>query len=621
MTEKEKKRSARPPSLAGGIKVIKKYAAALPDHAGVYRMLNTAGETLYVGKAKSLKKRVQSYTRIRQMPVRLQRMVAETAAMTHGETATEAEALLLEANLIKKLKPRYNILMRDDKSFPYIAITEDHDFPRVTKHRGAKKKGRRYFGPFAGAGDVNRTLTLLQKAFQLRNCTDHDFAGRSRPCLQYQIRRCTAPCVGYVTQKDYAAQVKTAEDFLSGKTAKIQKYFAVKMQQASDAMDFEQAAEYRDRIRALTAVQSQQHLHAAGLKDADLAALVRQEGRCCVLVSFYRGGQYYGRHAFFPRHDLDAAPQEVMTAFLMQFYESHPAPAEIYLNIRPQEKTTLEEALSLRAEKQVKIFVPQRGAKKALVDQAELQAAAQAREKAAAGATQKRLLEKLAEFLGITTIPQRIEVYDNSHISGRHAVGAMIVAGAEGFLKQHYRKFNIAGTRLAGGDDYAMMREVLRRRFARALKEETALPDLVILDGGKGQLSAGAEIFAELDIRNIALIAVAKGKERNAGREKIFLPGQAPPLILPENDAVLHFIQRLRDEAHRFAIGAHRTRRKNAAEKSPLDEIPGIGARRKQALLKHFGSARAVAEAGLADIAAVDGISAALAKKIYEYFR
>lgn len=621
-----KKHDAVPASLAEGIKIIKKFAAGLPPDPGVYRMLDYSGAALYIGKARDLKKRVQSYTRAQQLTVRLARMVAQTARMEFTVTATEAEALLLETNLIKKLKPHYNILMRDDKSFPYIAITADHDYPRVLKHRGAKQKNRDYFGPFAGAGDVNRTLALLQKAFQLRNCTDHDFATRSRPCLQYQIKRCTAPCVGYVTKEDYAAQVKLAEDFLTGKSAEIQKDFAAKMQQESDAMNFEKAAQYRDRIRALSAVQSRQGFHAAGLGDADIIVICRQEGRSCILSFFYRSGQYYGNHAFYPRHDVDAGEAEIMAAFLLQFYDSHPAPPEIYLNVKPQEQALIAAALSLRAEKNVTMLVPQRGRKRQMIEQAGIQAEKQCRTYVSGLATQKQLLKKLAEILGMEDAPARIEVYDNSHISGTNAVGAMIVAGEEGFQKQFYRKFNIAEGSLTAGDDYAMMRAVLRRRFARARKDDPdktggLWPDLVVLDGGRGQLSAGLEVFAELDIADVTLVAVAKGPERNAGREKIFLPGKAAPITLPEGDAVLHFIQRIRDEAHRFAIGAHRTRRKNAAHKTPLDDIAGIGAKRKKALLKHFGSARAVAEAAVADIAAVDGISHDMARKIYEYFR
>ncbi|MBL1148156.1 MAG: excinuclease ABC subunit UvrC [Pseudomonadota bacterium] len=621
-----KTREAVPPSLAEGIKIIKEFAAGLPLDPGVYRMLDKNGEALYVGKAKELKKRVQSYTRARQLTVRLARMVAETVRMEFTVTATEAEALLLETNLIKKLKPRYNILMRDDKSFPYIAITSDHDYPRVLKHRGAKRKNRDYFGPFAGAGDVNRTLALLQKAFMLRNCTDHDFATRSRPCLQYQIKRCTAPCVGYVSKEDYAAQVKMAENFLTGKSAEIQKDFAAKMQQESDAMNFEKAAQYRDRIRALSAVQSRQGFHAAGLQDADIIVIHQQEGRSCILSFFYRSGQYYGNHAFYPRHDVDAEDADVMTAFLLQFYESHPAPPEIYLNVKPREKNLIAQALSLQEEKKVAILVPQRGRKREMIEQAALQAEKQCRDYVSGLATQKQLLKKLAKILGLAAAPTRIEVYDNSHISGTNAVGAMIVAGEEGFQKQFYRKFNIAQGSLTPGDDYAMMREVLRRRFARVQKDDpdkskNLWPDLVILDGGKGQLSTGLAIFEELGIADVPIVAVAKGVERNAGREKIFLPGKAAPLSLPEGDAVLYFIQRIRDEAHRFAIGAHRTRRKNAAHKTPLDDIDGIGAKRKKALLKHFGSARAVSEAGIADIATVEGISHEMARKIYEYFR
>ena len=614
-----------PPALQNGIDVIRKFTSTLPNVPGVYRMLDKKRDVLYVGKAKDLKKRVQNYTHAARLTVRLQRMVSETTVMEFTQTATETEALLLETNLIKSMKPRYNILMRDDKSFPHIAITQEHDYPRVLKHRGKKKKGQKYFGPFAGAGDVNRSLAVLQKVFMLRDCTDNVFANRSRPCLQYQIKRCTAPCVDYVSKQEYAEQVQMAEDFLTGKSANIQKSFAKRMQQSSDDMDFEQAAVYRDRIRALTAVQAHQNLMGAGLEDADVIAINQQEGRSCILTFFYRGGQYYGNHAWYPKHSFEADVQEILSAFLPQFYESHPPPKNILLNVAPTEKKLLEEALSLQEEKAVKILVPQRGKKKEFMQQAERQAQKYCMEHVSRLSTQKQLLKKLAEILDLDAPPKRIEVYDNSHISGTNAVGAMIVVTEEGFSKQFYRKFNISSKTLTPGDDYAMMHEVLERRFTRAQKEDKdqskgLWPDLVILDGGKGQLSAGLSVFQDLSITTVPMVAVAKGVERNAGRERIFQPGKEAPICLPQNDAVLHFIQRIRDEAHRFAIGAHRVRRKNAAEKSPLDDIPGIGAKRKKALLMHFGSAKALVDASISDIEAVDGIHHEIAKKIYEYF-
>ncbi len=604
-----------------GIKIISDFVKTLPALAGVYRMLDNNDTVLYVGKAKNLKKRVGNYTHINRLSTRLQRMVSETVRMEYTQLRTEAEALLVETNQIKKLKPRYNILMRDDKSFPYIAITKDNNFPRVLKYRGAKQKQHKYFGPFASAGDVNRTLATLQKAFQLRDCTDNVFANRSRPCLQYQIKRCTAPCVDFVSKANYAKQVKLAEDFLLGKTVQIQKHFAKKMQIASDLMDFEQAAIYRDKIKALTAVQSYQNLSTQSLGNADVAVITKYEGKSCVLIFFYRAGQYYGNHASYPKHHIDDTSDKILSAFLLQFYESHPAPEHIYLNIELEEQGLIEEVISKSTDKNIQIAVPKRGKKKEIINKSVLQAESQCMKYVASLTSQKQLLGQLAELLNITKALKRVEVYDNSHISGTNAIGAMIVAGEEGFIKSAYRKFNIKSDNIVAGDDYAMMREVLTRRFEKA-QQDGLYPDLVILDGGLGQLNAGLEVFKQLNIniQDVSIIAVAKGVDRNAGRERIFIPNQAEPISLPKNDALLHFIQRIRDESHRFVIGAHRTRRKNSAKQSPLDEIKGIGAKRKKALLLHFGSAKSIAGAEIVDLEAVDGISKEIAIKLYEYF-
>lgn len=621
--------SERTSRLAGGIAVIKNHLDQLGGEPGVYRMLAADGEALYVGKAHNLRKRVATYTRPDRLPIRLQRMVAETASMEFVTTRSEVEALLLENNLIKQLAPRYNVLLRDDKTFPDILIRGDHEFPQIVKHRGARKQPGEYFGPFASAGAVNRTLNVLQRAFLLRNCSDGVFRNRSRPCLQYQIKRCSAPCVGYINEADYAATVSLAKDFLSGRSNAARDTLVAEMERASEALEFERAAQLRDRIKALALVQSQQDINVEGVSDADIIALAVDGGQTCIQVFFYRGGRNNGNRAYFPSHDRQMEIDDVLAAFLGQFYENRPPPREILLSHAPAEHTLLTEALSLRAERKVTLSIPQRGGRRMVVDHAANNARDALQRRLAEGASQRRLLEGLATLAGLDDPIERVEVYDNSHIGGTRAVGGMIVAGTEGFQKNQYRKFNIRtaieGGAESAGDDYAMTREVFERRFGRALKEDPerqsgTWPDLVIVDGGKGQLSSALEILSELGLEDsVPIMAVAKGPERNAGRERIHLPGR-DQIMLPPRDPVLYFIQRLRDEAHRFAIGSHRQRRAKDQVRSPLDEVPGVGARRKKALLLHFGSAKAVARAGARDLAQVDGISEALAQRIFSHF-
>ncbi|MFN3828010.1 MAG: excinuclease ABC subunit UvrC [Micavibrio sp.] len=611
--------------LERGVGVIRNFARSLPETPGVYRMLNKAGDVLYVGKAKALKRRVTSYTHVEKLPVRLQRMVAETVDMVFVHTHTEVEALLLESNLIKKLKPRYNVLLRDDKSFPYIMITRDHDFPLLTKHRGNQKQKADYFGPFASAAAVNHTVAILQRAFMLRNCADTVFANRSRPCLQYHIKRCTAPCVGKVTVAQYADQVRLAHDFLSGKSREVQEQFVQAMQTASENMDYEEAAKFRDRIKALTSIQSSQDVNISGLGDADIFGLYQDQGRSCVMVFFFRGGQNFGNRAYFPRHAADEATEDIMGAFLAQFYESKPVPREILLSHSPAEAALLEEALTSRVREryQVKISVPERGQKKRLIEQVIKNARDAMEREVLQLAGNDILREKLATILQMDEKPERIEIYDNSHIAGTNMVGGMVVAGPEGFRKNAYRKFNIREAEAS--DDYGMMREVMKRRFGRALEEgqgpDTAdWPDLVLIDGGLGQLSAVTEILQDLGVLDsFTLVSIAKGPDRNAGREKFFMNGREI-FQLPIDDPVLHYLQRLRDEAHRFAIGSHRARRSQQIASSPLDDVAGVGGKRKKALLLHFGSAQEVARAGVQDLAQVEGISRAMAQKIYDYF-
>ncbi|HEV2549320.1 MAG TPA: excinuclease ABC subunit UvrC [Stellaceae bacterium] len=636
-----------PTSLARGISIIREALRSMPPGPGVYRMLDRRGDALYVGKARSLKSRVVHYTNAGNLSTRLSRMVAETHAVEVVVTHTEVEALLLENNLIKRLMPRYNVLLRDDKSFPYIHLTGDHDFPRILKHRGARSAPGDYFGPFASAGAVARTVVALQRAFLLRSCSDSIFASRTRPCLLYQIKRCSAPCVGRIDKAGYERLLDEARGFLTGKSKEVQERLAAYMQELSDNLDFESAAFIRDRIRALTHVQGRQDISLDGIADADVIGAHQAGGHTCVQVFFFRAGQNWGNRAYFPSHDRQMPVEQVLSAFLGQFYENKLPPKLILLSHEPSELALLEEALATHAGGKVELAVPQRGDKRKLVEHALLNAREALGRRLSESATQQKLLEGVAQALGLEAPPQRIEVYDNSHIQGSHAVGAMIVAGPDGFVKNAYRKFTIRGARaapqgdlaaaiaasaepetsaaaLVPGDDYAMMREVLSRRFARAIKEDPTRekgtwPDLVLIDGGAGQLSSAQQVLADLGITDIPLAAIAKGPDRDAGRERFFRPGREP-FSLDTKDPVLYYLQRLRDEAHRFAIGTHRAKRTKAIGASPLDEIRGIGARRKKALLHHFGSARGVARAGLADLERVEGISKAVARRIYDHF-
>ncbi len=633
---------------ATGPEVIARYLKTLTNAPGVYRMIDARGNVLYVGKARNLKKRVQSYTRLRGQSNRIARMIMATAAMEFVTTETEAEALLLEANLIKRLKPRYNVLLRDDKSFPYILITGDHRAPQIVKHRGARKRKGEYFGPFANAGAVNRTINTLQRAFRLRNCTDAVYESRTRPCLLYQIKRCAAPCTGEISLADYGRLVAEARDFLRGQSDGVRRRLQRAMEAAAAELNYELAAEYRDRLAALAQVQQHQGINPKGIEEADVFAIHGEAGQFCIEVFFFRTGQNWGNRAYFPRADKSLAPAEVLDAFIAQFYNDKPVPRLILLSHDVASRALLAEALGVRAGYKVALHVPQRGLKRALVAQALENARQALARRLAQSLSQRRLLEGVARAFGLGAPPRRIEVFDNSHIQGSHAVGAMIVAGRDGFVKSQYRKFNIKSLTLTPGDDYAMMREVLRRRFSRLIKEhgvggEPAIadetisgdgsdqvdsesgeglppwPDLVLIDGGGGQLSAAREVLDELGLGQIALVGIAKGPDRDAGRERFHVPGR-PPLTLEPRDPVLYFLQRLRDEAHRFAISAHRKRRKKALSANPLDEIEGIGPARKRALLKHFGSAKAVRAAGVKDLAAVEGISARMAQTIYDHF-
>ncbi|MCB8873853.1 excinuclease ABC subunit UvrC [Acidisoma silvae] len=613
----------RPVSIANGVAVIERTLETMPLVPGVYRMLDGKGDALYVGKARSLKKRVHSYTQIARLPERLRRMVAETISMEIVTTHTEAEALLLEANLIKRLKPRFNIVLRDDKSYPWIMLAEDHDFPQVVKHRGAQTRKGTYWGPFASAWSVNQSLTALERLFLLRSCTDSVFANRSRPCLLFQIKRCSAPCVDHISKEDYAGLVAQAKAFLSGKAANIQQQLAAEMEQASTAMEFERAATIRDRIRGLSHVQGTGVINPASLNDADVIAAWQIAGQTCVQVFFVRGGHNNGNRAFYPLHTKGEELAEVLAAFVAQFYEDKPPPPLLLLNHPLEEEALIAEALTLKAGRVVTISVPQRGEKRAVVAHAELNARESLERKLAETAGQGKLLDATAELFGLPAPLERIETYDNSHIMGSNAYGVMVVAGPDGLMKQAYRKFSIKGP-VAPGDDFGMMREVLLRRFGRALKEhadrdDPHWPDLVIIDGGAGQLSAARAVMEEMGVGDIPLVAIAKGPDRNAGREWFHREGHEP-FQLPPRDPVLYFLQRLRDEAHRFAITTHRSGRSRDITRSELDEIAGIGAARKRALLHHFGSARGVKQAGLNDLAAVPGINRETAKRVYAHF-
>lgn len=618
-------RGSDTPDLEAGVEAIRNVVRTLPLKPGVYRMHDARGEVLYVGKARALKSRVTNYTQFRQLSKRLQRMVAQTRSMTIVTTNNEAEALLLEAQLIKRYRPPYNVLLRDDKSFPFILLRADHDFPRIQKHRGARRAKGDYYGPFASAGSVNNTLNALQKLFLLRSCTDGFFKTRDRPCLLYQIKRCSAPCVGRIDQPGYEELVADAKKFLAGKTTDVQAKLGAQMQAAAENMDFELAAVLRDRLKALTFIQGTQFINAEGVGDADIFAMASHEGLIGIEAFFIRGGQNWGHRSFFPAHTADVAEDEVLTLFLMQFYEEVPPARTVFVDRVLPEAELLQEAMSTQAGRKVSLEVPQRGTRRRLLDQAKRNAQEALERRLAESTTQARLNRELADLFELAEPPGRIEVYDNSHIQGTNALGAMVVAGPEGFRKGQYRKFNIRNKDTVPGDDYAMMREVLSRRFARALEEDPdrdsgEWPDLVLLDGGRGQLNAAKAVLEDLGIEDVCLVGVAKGPHHGReGREVFHLP-DGRELTLPVNSPLLFYIQRLRDEVHRFAIGAHRQKRAKAIGASPLDEVPGIGPARKKALLMHFGTARAVRNASLADLQKAPGVSAAVAQQVYDFY-
>lgn len=609
-----------------GVDIIKDNLSRLPNKPGVYRMFGEDETVLYVGKAKNLSARVSSYTRIGGHTQRIAAMILATARMEFVVTETESEALLLEASLIKSLKPRFNILLRDDKSFPYILIRRDHDAPQVLKYRGSKKNRGDYFGPFASAGAVTRTIDTLQKAFLLRTCEDSVFSTRQRPCMLHQIKRCSAPCVDLIDPADYRGLADQAADFLRGKATDLQADLAAQMEIAAEAMEFERAASLRDRIRAIAHVRAQQDINPDGIEEADIFSIAMEGGLSAVQVFFIRAGQNWGATIHFPRHEKGEEEADILSAFIVQFYDKRPPPRLILTNENPLDAALISDALAIKADRKVEIRTPQRGEKRGLVEQATRNAAEALSRKLAETASQTRLLKEVAKAFDLEDPPQRIEVYDNSHIQGSNMVGGMVVAGPDGFEKGQYRKFNIKDENIEPGDDYGMMREVMRRRFARALKDreegdDTTWPDLVLIDGGLGQLSSVIEAIGDLGLSpsDVNLVSIAKGVERNAGREQFFQPGRAP-FRLPENAPVLYYLQRLRDEAHRWAIGAHRAKRSADIKKNPLDEIDGIGPSRKKALLQYFGSAKGVAVAKLADLKEVDGVSAALAERIHGHF-
>ena len=622
-------------SLAAGRAAILRFAKLAPATPGVYRMVGPGGDVLYVGKAKNIKKRIIAYARPTGHVSRIERMIAATASIEFVSTATETEALLLEANLIKRLRPRFNVLLRDDKSFPYILLTGDHVAPQICKHRGARSRKGDYYGPFASVWAVNRTITALERAFLIRSCTNAVYESRTRPCLLHQIKRCSAPCTGEISHTSYGELVAEARAFLSGRSQAVREQLAAEMDEAANALDYERAAVLRDRLAALSAIQSQQGINLRGIDEADVFAAYQDGGFTCIEVFFFRAGQNWGNRAYFPKADRSLGAAEVLAEFLAQFYDDKPCPRRILLSHDVAERELLAEALAIKENHKVEITVPARGERKLILDQAVANAREALGRKLADTASQQRLLAGLASVLGLPTPPQRIEVYDNSHIQGSNAVGAMIVAGPDGFRKNQYRKFNIRSPELTPGDDFAMMREVLGRRFKRLINEaprssegEQPAPDddtlppwpnLVILDGGEGQLTAARTILAEMGIDNVALIAVAKGPDRDAGRETFHQPGRSA-FKLPPRDPVLYFVQRLRDEAHRFAVGSHRARRRLDIREAGLQEIPGIGPHRKRALLRHFGTLKAIERASAGDLMRVAGISADMARRIYDYF-
>jgi excinuclease ABC subunit C len=624
-------------TLAAGRAAILRFAKVAPSAPGVYRMIDSQGDVLYVGKAKNIKKRVTAYARPAGHDSRIARMIAATATLEFVSTKTETEALLLEANLIKRLRPRFNVLLRDDKSFPFILITSDHWAPQILKHRGARTRPGRYYGPFASAGSVNRTINALERAFLLRSCSDSYFEARTRPCLLHQIKRCSAPCTGEIDFAGYTQLVTEANEFLSGRSQSVQKELADEMDKASNALDFERAAIYRDRLAALSAIQSHQGINPRSIKEADVFAVHQAGGFSCVEVFFFRTGQNWGNRAYFPKADRTIGASEVLGAFLAQFYDDKPPPRCILVSHDFEERDLLAKALTAKSERRVEVSVPTRGERKELVEHALANAREALGRKLAETSSQQKLLGALTETFSLPRAPRRIEVYDNSHISGTNAVGAMIVAGPEGFRKNQYRKFNIRSSDLAPGDDYGMLREVLQRRFKRLLEEnpravagdaldvvggdgeDQPWPDLVLIDGGQGQLKIAQETLSALGVADVPLVAIAKGPDRDAGRETFFVPGR-DPFKLPPRDPLLYFIERLRDEAHRFAVGSHRVRRKKDIREAGLQEIPGIGPTRKRALLRHFGTVKAIERASLPDLAQVPGINAETARKIYEFF-
>ncbi len=613
-----------PPPLTGAA-LIADHVRRLPDAPGVYRMFGEGGEALYVGKARSLKKRVVQYAQGRFHTQRIALMVDQTRAMEFTTTRTETDALLLEINLIKQLKPRFNVLLRDDKSFPEIVIRREHPAAQLRKHRGAHSIKGDYFGPFASAWAVNRTLNTLQKAFLLRSCSDSVYESRTRPCMLHQIRRCSAPCTGLISLKDYEGLVSEAEAFLRGRSRAVLARMSAEMQAASDALEFEGAARLRDRIRALSSVAQETQINPETVNEADVFALHAEGGQACVQVFFFRAGQNWGNRAYFPRIDRSNEADEIMAAFLGQFYDDKPIPRLMLVNVEPADGELLREAFSLKSGHKVEIAMPRRGEKRALVDHALVNAREAFGRRMAEGSAQSKLLAQVGEAFSLDAPPERIEVYDNSHISGANAVGGMIVAGPDGFQKNQYRKFNIRSAELTPGDDYGMMREVLARRFARLAKEESSgeappRPDLVLVDGGAGQLQAALDVMAELGVDDITVVGVAKGPDRDAGLERFFLPGQ-PPFMLEPKSPVLYYLQRLRDEAHRFAIGTHRAKRAAQMRQNPLDEIDGVGPARKRALLHAFGSARGVSRASIDDLTKVEGVNAAVARRIFDHFR
>ena len=638
-------------SLAEGRAAVMHYAKLAPSRPGVYRMLDGRGDVLYVGKAKNIKKRVQAYARPTGLDTRIERMIAATRRLEFVVTRTETEALLLEANLIKRLRPRFNVVLRDDKSFPYILITSDHWAAQILKHRGARTRPGHYYGPFASVWAVNRTVNALQRAFLLRSCSDPFFESRTRPCLLYQIKRCSAPCTNEIDFADYSVLVREASEFLSGRSSAVKEELAAEMENASAALDFERAAIYRDRLAALSAIQSHQGVNPRGVEEADVFAMHQQGGFTCVEVFFFRTGQNWGNRAYFPRADRSLGASEVLSAFLAQFYDDKPPPRLVLISHEIADRALLAEALSTKSGRKIEVSVPQRGEKKDLIEHALANAREALGRKLAETTSQQKLLRQLAETFGLARVPRRIEVYDNSHIQGSNAVGAMIVAGAEGFRKSQYRKFNIRSTELTPGDDFAMMREVLERRFKRLLAEaprateaasiavpvapphpeggreevatveeqdESPWPDLVLIDGGAGQLSAAREVLTALGV-DVPLVAIAKGPDRDAGRETFFLPDR-DSFKLPPRDPVLYFVERLRDEAHRFAVGSHRTRRRRDLREAGLQEIAGIGPMRKRALLHYFGTLKSIERASVADLMQVEGINAETARRIYEFF-